>query len=352
MSKVIDEVIRNIKVMQSRLEFAQFGEKKILNRADFNICLTAVHSILSKTNPVGLAPTNNADIDKLKQHVAHKTQGGTDKESVVNYLAKVRHYGCGRKYFDFWSNWNNKPTFNLDDLKEENRKRFETLQAFSKRFEDIIGLKGYIAWDVAESIQLVREAYLCGYIDEKLATEIIVDFSEMALHTYKDWTDFAISYVCGGCYFIYEQNGNEEEVKNMCDVILDAIDQLFFSEHNCIWANYAWYVPKNYFQGFKAEETLVKETAACYVTDRVSMDMQPIQYAEKQLPNPNFPDSGWKFMAGDESVAYLSDRNNIGVFDLNYVANYDKELLKILDAPIGSVYERNANGEFILREKK
>ena len=71
MSEVMDEVIRSIKVLQSRLEFAQFGEKKILNRADFSICLTAVHSILSRTKPVGLAPTDNPNMEKLKAHVQH-----------------------------------------------------------------------------------------------------------------------------------------------------------------------------------------------------------------------------------------------------------------------------------------
>lgn len=350
MSTIMNEVIRDIQVLQSRFEFAQFGEKKPLNRGDFSICLTAVHSILSKTKPVGLAPTDNPNMEKLKQHLEHKTRGGKDKQTIVNYLAKVRHYGCGRKYFDFWSYWNNKPTFNIDELKEENRKRFEELMEFAHNFEEIVGAKGFIAWDVAESIQIAREAYLCEYIDERLATEIIADFSTMALKTYKDWTDFALSYVCGGCYFIYENTGNEEEVKNMCKTILDALEQLFFSEHNDIWSKYAWYKPKNYFNGFKPEKELASKELGCYVTDRISMDGVPIQYAERQLPNPNYPDSGWKFMAGDETTDYLGNANNIGIFTLNHIANYDETLLPILDAPVGSVYVRNEMGDFVLRE--
>lgn len=351
MSDVMKDIVRDIKVMQSRLEFAQFGEKKELNRGDFSICLTAVHSILSKTKPVGLAPTDNPDMDKLKEHVAHKTGGANSKDSVVEYLAKIRHYGCGRKYFDFWSEWNGKPNFDINELKEDNRKRYEQLRDFSENFSEIIGLKGYVAWDVAESIQLVREAFLCGYIDEALAGEIIADFSNMALHTYNDWSDFALSYVCGGCYFIYENTGNEEEVKKMAETILGAIEQLFFSDDNDIWAKYAWFVPKNYFNGFKPEKELADTKLGCFVTDRVSMEGAPIQYAERQLPNPNFPDSGWKFMAGDETNEYLSDINNIGVFTLNHIANYDEGILPILDAPVGSVYERNQNGDFVLKEK-
>ncbi|MCI8407984.1 MAG: DUF2185 domain-containing protein [Lachnospiraceae bacterium] len=351
MSEIMDEVVRKVKILQTRLEFAQFGERKELNPFDFCICMTAVHSVLSRTKPVGLVPTDHPDMEKLKAHLAHKTKA-TDKEGIIQYLSRVRSYGCGRKYFDFWSFWHNRPTFKVEDLKEENRERFEELMEFSKSFEELLGPKGYVAWDVAESIQIVREAYLCRYIDEALACEIISDFGEMAVHSYQDWTDFAISYICGGCYFIYENNGNLEEVDKMCDTICGAVEQLFFSDDNAIWAHYKWQKPKPYFNGFHPTEDLVDSKIGCYVTNRVSLDGCQINYMEKQLPNPQYPDSGWKFMAGDETVEYLSDGTNIAVFSLNLIANYDKEILPLIDAPIGSVYVRNEEGKFVLREKK
>lgn len=351
MNEIMDEVVRKIKILQTRLEFAQFGERKDLSPFDFCICTTAVHTILSKTKPIGLAPADNPDMEKLKAHLTHKTQA-TDKDGVVQYLARNRSYGCGRKYFDFWSFWNGKPTFNVDDLKDENRQRFEELKDFSKCFEEILGQKGYLAWDVAESIQIAREAYLCGYIDEALACEIISDFGGLAVSTYKDWSDFAISYICGGCYFIYENNGKIEEVSNMCDTICEAVEELFFSDDKAIWAMFKWQTPKPYFNGFRPSEDLVDENIACFVTNRISLDGCQIKYMEKQLPNPNYPDSGWKFMAGDETVEYLSDTSNVAVFPLNLIANYDKEILPLLDAPVGSVYVRNEEGKFVLREKE
>ena len=57
-------------------------------------------------------------------------------------------------------------------------------------------------------------------------------------------------------------------------------------------------------------------------------------------------------MAGDETVEYLGDANNIGIFTLNHIVNYDETLLPILDAPVGSVYIRNEMGDFVLRENK
>ena len=174
----------------------------------------------------------------------------------------------------------------------------------------------------------------------------------MSVRTYQDWADFAISYICGGCYFIYENNVNLEEVEKMCDTICEAVEQLFFSDDNAIWAHYKWQQPKPYFNGFRPTEDLVDGKIGCYVTNRISLDGCQINYMERQLPNPNYPDSGWKFMAGDETVEYLSDGTNIAIFALNLIANYDKEILPLIDAPIGSVYVRNEEGKFVLREKK
>lgn len=345
------EVVRKIKILQTRLEIAKFGNRKPLGRFDSCICMTAVHSVLSKTKPIGLSPTEHPDMEKLKAHVQHKT-GAMDKDGILKYLARVRNYGCGRKYFDFWSYWNERPNFKVEDLKEENRKRFEELRDFSEQFEEIVGIKGYIAWDVAESIQIVREAYLCGYLDESTCIEIIADFGRMAMHTYEDWTDFAISYLCGGCYFIYENNGKEDEVESMCDTICNALEELFFSENNSIWAKFEWFKEKNYFNGFRASEKLVEKKIGCYVTDRISMDKCQIKYMERQLPNPQYPDSGWKFLAGDETMEYMSNPENIGIFPLNLIANWDKDILPFLDAPIGSVYVRNEEGQFELRKKE
>lgn len=59
MSEIMDEVVRKVKILQTRLEFAQFGERKELNPFDFCICMTAVHSILSR-NKAGRVGTNRS----------------------------------------------------------------------------------------------------------------------------------------------------------------------------------------------------------------------------------------------------------------------------------------------------
>jgi hypothetical protein len=46
-------------------------------------------------------------------------------------------------------------------------------------------------------------------------------------------------------------------------------------------------------------------------------------------------DSGWRFLAGDESDEYLSIPANFELYDVNTIANYDPEIIPYLNAPVG-----------------
>jgi hypothetical protein len=63
---------------------------------------------------------------------------------------------------------------------------------------------------------------------------------------------------------------------------------------------------------------------------------------------PDFEeDSGWRFMSGLESDEYLNDPDNLAIYDVNTIANYDPDIIPFLDAPIGSAFERNSgSGQF------
>ena len=58
-----------------------------------------------------------------------------------------------------------------------------------------------------------------------------------------------------------------------------------------------------------------------------------------------FPDSGWRFFSGQEDQDYLDDPKNSGVFHLNTIANYDPEILAVIDAPDGSAFGRGPDGK-------
>ena len=60
-------------------------------------------------------------------------------------------------------------------------------------------------------------------------------------------------------------------------------------------------------------------------------------YAEQD----NDVDSGWRFLSGRESDDYMDDPDNVGVYDVNTIANYDRDIIPHLDAPVGSAFERD-----------
>ena len=60
----------------------------------------------------------------------------------------------------------------------------------------------------------------------------------------------------------------------------------------------------------------------------------------REEPDEGRPDSGWRFMAGNEDDEYMNNPNNHHVFALNTVCNYDKDILPYLKSKIGSAYIR------------
>jgi hypothetical protein len=46
-------------------------------------------------------------------------------------------------------------------------------------------------------------------------------------------------------------------------------------------------------------------------------------------------DSGWRFLAGDESDEYVADPRNVELFDVNTVANYEPAIVPLLSATVG-----------------
>jgi hypothetical protein len=83
---------------------------------------------------------------------------------------------------------------------------------------------------------------------------------------------------------------------------------------------------------------------ACLATDRIVVDGEPVGFMVRQPPD-NDQDSGWRFMAGTESDEYMDDPSNIGVYDVNTIANYDPHIVPFLGAPVGASFLRPVPGD-------
>ncbi|HET6878954.1 MAG TPA: DUF2185 domain-containing protein [Pirellulales bacterium] len=93
-------------------------------------------------------------------------------------------------------------------------------------------------------------------------------------------------------------------------------------------------------------KALVKNRGGCFATDMITVEGRKVGYMYRQEPRDG-QDSGWVFMAGQESQAYMDDAANHGIYDVNTIANYDPDVIPFLDAPAGTAFERQGpSGRF------
>lgn len=85
----------------------------------------------------------------------------------------------------------------------------------------------------------------------------------------------------------------------------------------------------------------------CFATDMITCDGRRVGFMYREEAD-FVVDSGWRFMSGYESDEYMNNADNLTVYDVNTIANYDPDIIPFLDAPIGSAFEReNGTGPLV-----
>lgn len=87
---------------------------------------------------------------------------------------------------------------------------------------------------------------------------------------------------------------------------------------------------------------LIPEMGGCYATDKILIEGLKVGYMYREKQDYE-NDSGWIFMSGTESQDYIDELTNTGIYEVNTIANYDKEIIPYLDMPIGTELKRNGN---------
>jgi len=100
--------------------------------------------------------------------------------------------------------------------------------------------------------------------------------------------------------------------------------------------------PKKFRLRAELIETLIEHNGGCIATDRITVDGCPVGYMYREPPSDD-ADTGWRFMAGDESQEYMDDPGNHGVYAVNTIANYDRDIITLVDEPIGSAFARESD---------
>jgi hypothetical protein len=91
----------------------------------------------------------------------------------------------------------------------------------------------------------------------------------------------------------------------------------------------------------KAEDfvDLVPPMGGCIATDKITVEGLKVGYMYREEADEEL-DSGWRFFSGTESQEYVDDPNNSAIYNVNTIANYDREIIPYLNLPYGTELER------------
>lgn len=275
--------------------------------------------------------------------------GITDKASMIEFCN--REIRCNNTYLDFEGFWEGHPPFDTERLKERKGafEFFQVARDFSAQFYPIVGHKGYLAWDISEYVGHLRAGYACGLLSRE-------ELDEMAEHwivqaqIFEDWTDFAVSLVCGELYWDFLHGSKLPELNKGLELWSKLVTMLL--DNGAAWASGLWYVPprKKEYKLWAPELKLLltdwEGPSGCFATDHITVLGKQVKWCYREQPSEGCPDSGWRFFSGEEDDEYVSDPSHTEVYDLNTICNYDPDILPLLSAPVGSAYAQGADGKF------
>ena len=85
----------------------------------------------------------------------------------------------------------------------------------------------------------------------------------------------------------------------------------------------------------------------CIVSDKITKEGYKVGYMYRENPTSNMPDSGWRFLAGNEDASFMNAPKNHHVFAINTICNYDSDIIPYLNSNIGSAFIRVEGNKFI-----
>lgn len=91
---------------------------------------------------------------------------------------------------------------------------------------------------------------------------------------------------------------------------------------------------------------LAEGLGSCFATDMVTRGDRGVNYMYREEPSSD-DDSGWRFFAGQEPADYMENPANTSIYDVNTIANYEPDIIPLLNSPAGSEFERDATGSLV-----
>lgn len=87
----------------------------------------------------------------------------------------------------------------------------------------------------------------------------------------------------------------------------------------------------------------------CFASDRITVNGLKVGYMYRE-ESGNPQDGGWRFLSGEESQKYLDNPENLGIYDVNTIANLDPDIIPFLNSAVGSRFARKNQHARLLPE--
>lgn len=318
--------------------------------------ISSLRKVPGMEGQMGFAPNFRCSTEEAGQVRGHLEEmfGITDRESLLT--ACDRLFSTGLEYAQFLSFWAELPSFEEGELSPQGQEAFRACKGYAAIFRDVVGERGFYAWDIGERIGLLRTACACGIITKGELRAMGWELAHLATDVYSSWQEYALSSLCGAVYFLFVQSGRQEGgLQHFCEMNDHCIRHLFFEDGS--WARYAWYAfPQKQFalkeQDVKPLLSGWEGPVGCMATDRIMVEGKPVGYMYREEPSPEHNgDSGWRFFAGDEDEEYLGNPEYVGVYSLNVLCNYSPDIGEHLTAPYGTACFRGEDGSLQREEQ-
>jgi len=102
----------------------------------------------------------------------------------------------------------------------------------------------------------------------------------------------------------------------------------------------SWKARTFFIPGERIDPNVAPGRGSCIATDLITVEGHHVGFMYREDPDHKV-DSGWRFFAGSESQQYVDDPDNMTIYDVNTIANYDPEIIPLLDSPSGTAFERD-----------
>lgn len=274
----------------------------------------------------------NEEAENLVKEHLQKMYDIEDEDSLLR-TCYTTFSGSG-EYEQFMTFWKNAPLFDISQLEPQGKQAFEKCKNIAGHFYPFLQEKGFYAWDISERIVICRLAAACGIISEEEFGEITDEWVRLAQVFYQSYEEYAISCLCGAIYQMARYE--EPDLEGYLKLNIQILDILF--GENGPWYENSWY---------ESEERewvhLVRENRGCFITKK-ALEEDFIGYMFRSEPDPEHPDSGWRFMYGDEDEEYLKDSDNTEIVGLDTVCNLHPDILAYIHAAPGRGFEMSETG--------